>query len=161
MNSVDHQRDSDMAACLEQVALVHAAKIDFLEISGGSYEDPTMQATVLPEKHVSASTTAREAFFLDFAKAIRQRHPDLVLMVTGGFRSRKGMEAALRGGGCDLVGIARPAAVRPQLPKEIILNRHVPDDEATIYVAKIEPSWLLKQIPVKSIGAGAQSVSHP
>ncbi len=57
-----------------------------------------------------ASTIQREAFFLDFAKIIREQFPDLVLMVTGGFRTRGAMEEAVATGACDLIGLARPAA---------------------------------------------------
>lgn len=39
-NSVDHQSPSAMEACLEQLRLIVDAGIDFLEVSGGSYEEP-------------------------------------------------------------------------------------------------------------------------
>lgn len=38
------------------------------------------------------------------------------LMVTGGFRSRAGMEEAIESGACDVCGIARPLCVDPDLP---------------------------------------------
>ena len=53
----------------------------------------------------AASTVAREAFFLDFAKAIREKFRSVPLMVTGGFRTRQGMEAALREDACDIIGL--------------------------------------------------------
>ena len=66
------------------------------------------------EENSKPRPSAREAFFLDFAKIVRERFPKTVLMVTGGFRSRKGMVAALENV-CDLIGIARPAAAFPHL----------------------------------------------
>jgi 2,4-dienoyl-CoA reductase-like NADH-dependent reductase (Old Yellow Enzyme family) len=39
LNSVDHQRSGDLSESLEQIALIQETGIDFLEISGGSYED--------------------------------------------------------------------------------------------------------------------------
>ncbi|KAF4974313.1 hypothetical protein FDECE_18678, partial [Fusarium decemcellulare] len=39
-NSVDHQSPSQLKACVEQLHLIVDAGIDFLEISGGTYEDP-------------------------------------------------------------------------------------------------------------------------
>lgn len=39
LNSVDHQSQTELNACINQLRLITAAGIDFLEISGGSYED--------------------------------------------------------------------------------------------------------------------------
>ncbi|TQS31951.1 hypothetical protein Golomagni_07751, partial [Golovinomyces magnicellulatus] len=124
-NSVDHQSDSALADCIEQLQAVTSAGVDFLEVSGGTYEDPVMmlgneKAKTQPEK--SERTLNREAFFLDFAKAIRQHFKDVPLMVTGGFRSRKGMEAALKQGDCDIIGLGRPSVINAAWPKEVILN---------------------------------------
>jgi imidazole glycerol phosphate synthase subunit HisF len=46
---------------------------------------------------------------------------DVPLMLTGGFRTLEGMEAALNSGAMDIVGIARPFAVYPELP-ELVLS---------------------------------------
>jgi 2,4-dienoyl-CoA reductase-like NADH-dependent reductase (Old Yellow Enzyme family) len=40
LNSVDHQSTSDLEYCIEQIRVITEAGIDFLEVSGGSYEDP-------------------------------------------------------------------------------------------------------------------------
>lgn len=106
----------------------------------------------------SDRTKAREAFFLEFAKSIRSSFPELPLMVTGGFRTRTGMEAAVVEGGCDLVGVARPAALHPTLPHSVVFNAEVKDDDAKLYTKKIPVPWLLKQIG-PSVGSGAESVS--
>jgi hypothetical protein len=50
----------------------------------------------------------REAYFLEFAQVIKAALPKTPLMVTGGFRSRDVMNAALRSGHCDVIGIGRP-----------------------------------------------------
>jgi 2,4-dienoyl-CoA reductase-like NADH-dependent reductase (Old Yellow Enzyme family) len=42
LNSVDHQSPEDLAACIEQLKLIEAAGVDFLEISGGTYENPSV-----------------------------------------------------------------------------------------------------------------------
>lgn len=39
-NSVDHQSESELKDCIEQLREIVDAGIDFLEVSGGSYEDP-------------------------------------------------------------------------------------------------------------------------
>lgn len=107
----------------------------------------------------SERTLAREAFFLDFAAEIRKRFPNLVLMVTGGFRSRRGAEAAVESKACDLVGIARPAAVNPKFP-QLLLDEAVPDEDAQLVLAKVRlPGWM-KILPLKrALGAGAEGVS--
>ena len=58
-----------------------------------------------------ASTLAREAYFLDFARALRKRLT-MPIMLTGGLRTRTGMQQALDEG-VDILGIARPICVDP------------------------------------------------
>ena len=41
-NSVDHQSERKLQECIEQLKLIADSGIDLLEISGGSYEDPTV-----------------------------------------------------------------------------------------------------------------------
>lgn len=106
----------------------------------------------------SDRTRAREAFFLEFARAIRDKFPDVPLMVTGGFRTRQGMEAAVAEGACDLVGLGRPAVLNPSLPSNLVFNPEVKDDDARLFVKKISPPWIAAWI-APSVGAGAESVS--
>lgn len=40
LNSVDHQESGDLKESLEQIKLIVNEGIDFIEISGGTYEDP-------------------------------------------------------------------------------------------------------------------------
>lgn len=42
-NSVDHQSESELKDCIEQLKAIVDASIDFLEVSGGSYEDPKVR----------------------------------------------------------------------------------------------------------------------
>jgi 2,4-dienoyl-CoA reductase-like NADH-dependent reductase (Old Yellow Enzyme family) len=170
MNSVDvsEQGNGGLEAGLEQMGLVIDAGVDFIEISGGSYENPSMlqvdpiapaigtTTPAVPARTPKASTMAREAFFLDFAKTVRERHPQIPLMVTGGFRSRAGMEAALESGACDIIGIGRPAAVVPKLPKLVLLNKEVSDADAKLQLRRVEMGWLMSKIPIKALGAGAE-----
>lgn len=111
-----------------------------------------------PDANKSDRTKAREAFFIEFAKAIRSRFPKVPLIVTGGFRSRQGMEAALVDGGCDMVGIGRPAVLNPTLPHNIVFNKEVKDEDAKLYARRIQAPWLARQI-APAIGASAESVS--
>jgi 2,4-dienoyl-CoA reductase-like NADH-dependent reductase (Old Yellow Enzyme family) len=144
LNSADFQKggfafeDSLMVA-----RWLEAAGLDLLEISGGSYEQPAMmdmdglEARVEPE--VAASTAAREAYFVDFAKAMKAeiRMP---LMVTGGFRSRAAMEHALSSGAADVIGLGRPLCGDPAGPAKLLMGR----DSLDRYEDRLAllPPWL-------------------
>ncbi|KAM0281212.1 hypothetical protein ACHAQH_003643 [Verticillium albo-atrum] len=157
LNSVDHQSESELSDCVEQLNLITDAGVDFIEISGGTYEDPTMSVGPSAAAGKSERTKAREAFFLDFAAAIRDKFPGVPLIVTGGFRTRQGMESAVRDGGCDAVGIGRPAVLNPSLPNNTVFNKEVDDASARLYTKKIEAPWLFKQFGMKSVGAGLET----
>lgn len=168
MNSVDAASSESLDDVIEQIRLIAECGIDFIEISGGTYEDPKMAVEALTPSintkestvNIKESTSQRESFFLEFAKTARKEFPSLILMVTGGFRTRVGMEAALASGGCDLVGIGRPATTRPKLPKEIILNTDIPDEKAHVALAPYKAPWLVRHIPIKQVGTGAQSAYY-
>jgi 2,4-dienoyl-CoA reductase-like NADH-dependent reductase (Old Yellow Enzyme family) len=161
--SVDAATDK-LEDVLQQIQALSEAGIDFLEISGGTYENPLMMGDSEDEKQYvlevkpKESTMKREAFFLEFARTVRSSFPNLPLMVTGGFRTRTGMEAALASGACDIIGIARPAAVYPHLPKDIILNESVKDDDATVKLPRVEvegaEKWVVKLSGMHALGAG-------
>ncbi len=123
LNSADFQRggisEEDVIATFKAI---DAAGIDLIEISGGSYEAPAM-AGVKQEKR-KATTIAREAYFLEFAEKIRE-HVQCKLMVTGGFRTVVGMNAALESGACDFIGMARPFAVEPDVTNRLIAGQDV------------------------------------
>lgn len=103
------------------------------------------------------SGSKREAFFVDFAAKVRERVPQIPLMVTGGFRSRQSMRNALDDGACDMVGIARPATLRPEYPMTV-LNNKIPDAETVFPTYTVTGGGIKRHIPIKSIGAGLSSV---
>ncbi|REH37837.1 2,4-dienoyl-CoA reductase-like NADH-dependent reductase (Old Yellow Enzyme family) [Paraperlucidibaca baekdonensis] len=111
--------------CLAVVQMLNAEGIDLLEISGGTYEQPKLLGhtgsndTAVPQRE---STQQREAYFLDYARAIRQV-ATMPLMVTGGFRSTEVMEAALADGVCDVIGLGRPLCSHPDTPKDLLSGR--------------------------------------
>jgi 2,4-dienoyl-CoA reductase-like NADH-dependent reductase (Old Yellow Enzyme family) len=114
INSADFQRGGFDASDFRVVAaMLDDAGIDLLEISGGNYE------SFAPfEGHKSERTRAREAYFLEFAREIR----DLVkvpIMLTGGFLSRDAMASAMADG-VDVIGMARPLILEPELPTRLI-----------------------------------------
>ncbi len=116
LNSADFQHGGFTEE--ESLATVRAmvdAGIDLVEISGGTYETGVAQ----PKK---ASTQAREAYFIEFAEKVRAA-VQVPLMLTGGFRSVAGMDAALRSGAVDVVGIARLMAIDPDAPAALLQGR--------------------------------------
>lgn len=124
LNSADFQRGGfDFEDSLQVAKWLEQAGVDLLEISGGSYEQPKMMDMEGLEEaapqNVAASTLAREAYFVDFAKAMRAEIK-MPLMVTGGFRSRLAMEQAVRQGAADVIGLGRPLCYFPEGPRRLL-----------------------------------------
>ncbi len=95
--------------------------IDLIEVSGGTYESPAMVGHRDKNDQPKESTRKREAYFLEYAESVRQ-HTNKPLVVTGGFRTAKGMTEALNSGACDMIGLGRPLAVDPDLPNSVMQN---------------------------------------
>ncbi|MBK7407945.1 MAG: hypothetical protein IPJ40_07625 [Saprospirales bacterium] len=93
------------------IRMLSDAKIDLLEVSGGTYENIVF--LVNEEAPKKKSTRQREAYFLDFAQEVRQIS-SIPLMVTGGFRTPSFAEEALQNGELDIVGMARPFCTHPE-----------------------------------------------
>ena len=127
LNSADFQRGGLTEEDSAQVAGWLAERgVDLLEVSGGSYEQPAMMDMEgLEARHEASkaeSTRRREAYFLRFAEHLRAK-TTLPLMVTGGFRTRAGMDEALASGATDLIGLARPLCVEPDLPVRLLAGQ--------------------------------------
>ena len=122
LNSADFQKGGFTNEESAQVARWLAELgVDLLEISGGNYEQMAVIGRLdSDEKGKRESTRRREAYFLEYARLIRDAAPELPLMVTGGFRSIAPMRAAVESGEVDVVGIARPFCVMPDLPLRVL-----------------------------------------
>ena len=114
---------------IETIRALAEAGIDLIEISGGTYEAPAMGGGLQDSK--KASTVAREAYFLEFAEKVRAA-VTVPLMVTGGFRTVEGMNAALRSGAIDVVGLARLLAIDPDAPVALLQGRDSQQQVRTI-----------------------------
>jgi len=113
LNSADFQRGGiTEEEAMGTVQAIADRGVDFVEVSGGTYEAPAMMSS-------RQSTREREAYFLAFAEAVRGR-VDVPLAVTGGFRSGRAMAAAIDSGAVDLVGLARPLVLVPDLPRRLV-----------------------------------------
>jgi 2,4-dienoyl-CoA reductase-like NADH-dependent reductase (Old Yellow Enzyme family) len=119
LNSADFQRGGfTEEESMEVICALEAEGVDLLEISGGTYEKPAVTGAI---REMRASTLAREAYFLEYARVVREK-TTLPLLLTGGFRTRSGMVAALAGerGAVDMIGLARPMALEPDRPRGLL-----------------------------------------
>ncbi|MEW6999162.1 NADH:flavin oxidoreductase/NADH oxidase family protein [Colwelliaceae bacterium BS250] len=115
LNSADFMKggfsEEDSMAVVKALSEVG---IDLIEVSGGTYESPSMMGH-------RVSTKKREAYFLDYAEKLRDTTAT-PLVVTGGFRSAQGMTDAIQSEATDFIGLARPLAVDPDLPNKLMAN---------------------------------------
>ena len=144
LNSSDFQKGGFLPGESVQVARwLEAAGVDLIEISGGSYEQPTMMdidgLEARYEEEKRESTRMREAYFLEYAEEMRAA-VKTPLMVTGGFRTHAGMEAALASGACDLIGLARPMCLLPDLPAQL-LNGEIETAPSYEKVLRVGPGF--------------------
>ena len=115
INSVEFQKGGfDTDECKELCAALEANRFDFVELSGGTYEE-------LAFAHKRDSTKKREAFFLDFAEAIVPALTKTKTYITGGFKTVGGMVNAL--GTVDGVGMARPVCQEPRIGADILSGK--------------------------------------
>ncbi|MDT8991753.1 NADH:flavin oxidoreductase/NADH oxidase family protein [Curvibacter sp. APW13] len=160
LNSADFQRGGfTEEESLDTIRALAAAGIDLIEISGGTYEAPAMTGVKTSKEPVKESTKAREAYFLEFAEKARAA-VDTPLVVTGGFRTAKGMAQAIDSGAVDMVGIARIMAVEPDVPNRLLAGKN-PEQvvrpirtgiSAIDKMGLLEISWYTGQL--KRIGRG-------
>ncbi|WP_374603822.1 NADH:flavin oxidoreductase/NADH oxidase family protein [Arenimonas sp.] len=162
LNSDDFRKGGfSHADCLGVVDLLNGEGVDLLEISGGNYEQPRLLGIAGRDDdavQVRPSTRVREAYFLDYAAAIR-RVATMPLMVTGGFRSRAGMEAALASGDTDVIGIGRPFCTHPDVARRLLAGEIdvLPAFEHRLHLrarGRLSPAspWLLAKM-VNVLGA--------
>jgi len=144
LNSADFQRGGfDFEESLQVAKWLEAESVDLLEISGGTYEQPRLLNVdgiePVEDQSVKASTKAREAYFVDFAQAMR-KELTMPLMVTGGLRRLDAMEDALASGSADVIGIGRPLCGMPKAMNELLSGAaELPRFENQL---SLLPSWL-------------------
>ncbi|WP_370599851.1 NADH:flavin oxidoreductase/NADH oxidase family protein [Pseudomonas nitroreducens] len=109
LNSADFQRGGfDAHDARQVIEWLNDEAVDLVELSGGSYEAPAMQGEARDGR-----TLAREAYFLEFAREMRDT-ARMPLMVTGGIRRLAVAEQVLDSG-LDMVGIGTALALEPGL----------------------------------------------
>ena len=113
LNSADFQKGGfSEEESMEVVKILSKEGIDLIEISGGTYEAPAMMG----KRQVS--TINREAYFMDYIEKARNI-TNTPLMLTGGFRTASVMRDAIASNQLDIIGIARPFALFPNIANEI------------------------------------------
>jgi len=86
--------------------------LDAVEVSGG------ITAGKIQNSKPAIREAADEAYFRDFARAVRAVTP-LPLMLVGGFRSRAVMDDVLDAGDADFIALSRPLIAEPDLPNRL------------------------------------------
>ena len=145
LNSADFQKGGfEFDDSLRVAQWLAESGIDLIEISGGTYEQPRLLdlegIEPIEEQAIARSTMAREAYFVDFAKAMRDSL-SIPIMVTGGLRRREVMAHVLKTGAADMIGLGRPLCIDTDGPKALLqgaetLNRY--EDNLSLL-----PRWLL------------------
>lgn len=160
LNSADFQRGGFAFDDSIQVAKwLQDGGVDLIEISGGTYEQPKLlgiEGIESPEEQGVAETTiAREAYFVDFARAMHE-HVKVPLLVTGGFRSRSAMEQAIRSGSADMVGIGRPLCHQTDAIKRMLNGTQMlPAMERHLKLLPDRLSWLKRFKTVRAMDSFA------
>ncbi|KAA8820332.1 NADH:flavin oxidoreductase [Bifidobacterium rousetti] len=91
--------------------------VDLIDISGGTLEKPVIQTN-----SGALEDRRRGVYFTEFARRVKGELT-VPVALTGGFRNARDMERALDEGITQMIGIARPLALVPDLPKRIIRDR--------------------------------------
>jgi len=114
------------------------------------------------------STTARESYFAAYATSIK-RKTKVPIMLTGGMRTRVGMQAALAGGVCDVIGLGRPMCVSSDVPARLLSGamEAIARDEDTVSPRKALGPWfclqlihLARGVPVDFSLSGADAIAQ-
>ena len=95
---------------LETIVELANLGLDFVEISGGTYERPAMMG--------ATSTSSNKVFFAEYSKKLKQK-VNIPVIVTGGIRSINAMNTLLNDNTTDFIGIARPLTIDPNIPNKI------------------------------------------
>ncbi|KAF9917680.1 hypothetical protein BX616_000254 [Lobosporangium transversale] len=139
LDADDEQIERSLDDAVQVSLMLENLGVDFIEISGGSYEswvggllDRNEKRINIEQQKLSESTQKREAHFAVFADRISNKLKITKVILTGGFVSAKGMinalnslsdEESIHSNGqphIDMIGLGRPACHEPNLPNLIM-----------------------------------------
>jgi len=113
--------------CIDLICeLCRTQRLDFIELSGGNFED-----TAFLEQNDS-NEGEDNTFFSSFAKQLSAQLPSTdpeetinkpIFILTGGFRTAKGMKAAIETNITDMIGLGRPLIMDPTFCDAILRNK--------------------------------------
>ena len=111
INSTDFKEDGlTEEDSLKTIIELANLGLDFVEISGGTYERPAMMG--------ATSKSTNQVFFAEYSKKLKQKI-EIPVVVTGGIRSINVMNTLLNDNTTDFIGIARPLTIDPNIPNKI------------------------------------------
>ena len=111
INSTDFKEDGlTEEDSLKTIIELANLGLDFVEISGGTYERPAMMG--------ATSKSTNQVFFAEYSKKLKQKI-EIPVVVTGGIRSINAMNTLLNDNTTDFRGIARPLTIDPNIPNKI------------------------------------------
>ena len=111
INSTDFKEDGRTEEdSLKTIIELANLGLDFVEISGGTYERPAMMG--------ATSKSTNQVFFAEYSKKLKQKI-EIPVVVTGGIRSINAMNTLLNDNTTDFIGIARPLTIDPNIPNKI------------------------------------------
>ena len=111
INSTDFKEDGlTEEDSLKTIIELANLGLDFVEISGGTYERPAMMG--------ATSKSTNQVFFAEYSKKLKQKI-EIPVVVTGGIRSINAMNTLLNNNTTDFIGIARPLSIDPNIPNKI------------------------------------------
>lgn len=152
LNSADFQKGGfSEEESMEVVKILSKEGIDLIEISGGTYEAPAMMGKR------KASAVKREAYFMDYIEKAR-KITNTPLMLTGGFRTSSVMRDAISSNQLDIIGIARPFAIFPNIANEIFeetrLNFETKINKTGVKAIDGMMNIIWYELQIKRIGQG-------
>lgn len=95
--------------------LLEDAGVDFIEVSGGAYEQITRSSRDKPY-----TVETREGYFVEYAELLKSHLNLTKVVATGGFQTSQGMADAISRGAADIIGLARPLTAEPLLVRDIL-----------------------------------------
>ncbi|PRM14656.1 NADH oxidase [Haemophilus influenzae] len=157
LNSADFQKGGfDESESVQVIQKLSEMGIDLLKFPAAT----TKARKCSPPK--TAPTNAKPSSSIIPKKPVQSAKPPLI--ITGGFRSQNAMEDALSSGHLDLVGVARPFALAPDLANKMqnSIYQTVQTDRIKTGVAfvdkkagaMLEMNWYMTQMDL--IGQGKQ-----
>ncbi|NKB77823.1 MAG: oxidoreductase [Gammaproteobacteria bacterium] len=139
LNSSDFQAGGfDHEDSVLVAVMLEAEGVDFIEISGGNFEEPKAYQHSSKNEFIEA----REAYFLEYAAAIKAALK-IPMMVTGGFRSTSVMNDAIASGKIDLIGMGRPFITDPTFAAKLLSGEI---DRAPVIEEQFPPAEELPRI---------------